>query len=87
MTTTTLASLTDVTPLPLPVSRLFLPALRLFLLCMGAMSLPIITMKMAVPMTRSPPATSLTSVLLPSSPVLLCRLSPVCAKGRVCMKR
>ena len=79
MTTTTLVSLTDATPLPLPVSRLSL-------LCMGAMSLPIITMKMAVPMTRSLLATSLTSALLPSSPVLLCRLFPVCAKGRVCMK-
>lgn len=79
MTTTTLASLTDATPLPLPVSRLFL-------LCMGAMSLSTITMKMVAAMTRSLPATSLTSVLLPSSPVLLCRLSPACAKGRVCMK-
>ena len=79
MTTTTLVSLTDATPLPLPVSRLSL-------LCMGAMSLPIIIMKMAVPMTRSLLATSLTSALLPLSPVLLCRLSPVCAKGRVCMK-
>lgn len=79
MTTTTLASLTDATPLPLPVSRLFL-------LCMGAMSLRTITMKMVAVMTRSPPATSLTSVLLPSSHVLLCRLSPVCAKDRVCMK-
>ena len=79
MTTTALASLTAVTPLPLPVSRLSL-------LCMGVMSLPIITMKMAVPMTRSLLATSLTSALLPLSPVLLCRLSPVCAKVRVCMK-
>lgn len=79
MTTTTLVSLTDATPLPLPVSRL---SLR----CMGAMSLPIITMKMAVPMTRSLLATSLTSALLPLSPVLLCRLFPVCAKVRVCMK-
>lgn len=85
MTTTTLASLTDVTPLA-PALRLFLPALRLPLLCMGVISLHIITMKMGVRTTRSLPATSLTSVLLPSSPVLLCRLSPVCAKGRVCMK-
>lgn len=86
MTTTTLASLTDATPLPLPVSRLFLPASRLFLLCMGVISLHITTMKMAVPMTRSLLATSLTSAPLPSSPVLLCRLSPACAKVRVCMK-
>lgn len=86
MTTTTLVSLTDATPLPLPASRLSLPVSRLSLLCMGAMSLTIITMKMAVPMTRSPLATSLTSALLPLSPVLLCRLFPVCAKGRVCTK-
>lgn len=79
MTTTALASLTAATPLPLPVSRLFL-------LCMGVISLHIITMKMGAAMTRSLPATSLTSVLLPSSPVLLCHLSLVCAKGRVCMK-
>lgn len=79
MTTTTLASLTDVTPLALPVSRLFL-------LCRDAMSLRTITMSLTVVTTRSLPATSLTSVLLPSSPVLLCRLFPACAKGRVCMK-
>lgn len=85
MTTTTLASLTDATPLA-PALRLFLPALRLPLLCMGAMCLHITTTKMAVPMTRSPLATSLTSALLPLSPVLLCRLSPACAKGRVCTK-
>ena len=85
MTTTALASLTAATPLA-PALRLFLPALHLFLLCMGVISLHIITMKMGVRTTRSLPATSLTSVLLPSSPVLLCRLSPVCAKDRVCMK-
>lgn len=85
MTTTTLVSLTDATPL-VPALRLFLPALRLFLLCVGVISLLIITMKMAVPMTRSPLATSLTSALLPSSPVLLCHLFPACAKGRVCTK-
>lgn len=79
MTTTTLASLTDATPLPLPVSRLCL-------LCVGAMCLLITIMKMVAAMTRSLHATNLTSVLLPSSPVLLCRLFPVCAKVRVCMK-
>lgn len=85
MTTTTLVSLTDATPL-VPALRLFLPALRLSLLCMGVISLRIITMKMDVGMTRSPLVTSLTSALLPLSPVLLCRLFPVCAKVRVCMK-